>query len=382
MEQLPTQLSETFDKVQNSIGDKISTLIFSCSAAAAGIGYGLVYGWAFALACVAYLPFILMTLTIFGLAVKKSSMEKLAVVKQLGGIAEETLTAIKVVTSFGREERELKKFAQWSEKSKEVSLSAAAKFALCVGMTKFSIFFFYSYSLYVGSWFIQNQVPNNSFASKSKVYDFQTVIQTVIALITGFVCLISALPNIQAMVEAKQFGSLIFDVIERQPSIRNCANPETRVSLKSSINFNNVTFKYPTSLPEHKPVLIDASFKIKAGEATAIVGPSGSGKSTIVQLIERFYDPREGGSICFDDKDIRELDLKALRENIGYVGQEPIMIMGTIRDNLLFGNKDATEQDCIETLKMANADFVKDQEKGMDTFVGTAGIMNMSGGQK
>lgn len=168
-------------------------------------------------------------------------------------------------------------------------------------------------------------------------------------------------------------------MIERDPKVKNKPNPSQKMDLKQSINFNNVTFKYPTSLPEHKPVLIDASFKIQAGKATAIVGPSGSGKSTIVQLVERFYDPRSG-SIDFDGQNLKDIDLKTLRENIGYVSQEPVMIMGTIRDNLLYGNKDATEKECIEALQQANAGFVKDQENGMDTFVGTAGIMNMSGG--
>ena len=184
------------------------------------------------------------------------------------------------------------------------------------------------------------------------------------------------------MVAAKTLGCLIFDVIERVPEIRN--SDETRrglgIQLKKEITFENVTFKYPTALTEHKPVLENSSFKIKAGSTTAIVGPSGSGKSTIIQLIERFYDPREGGRICFDGNDLRHIDLKDLREQIGYVSQEPIMIMGTIRDNLLFGDKDASERDCREALERASANFVFEQEKGMDTFVGTSGIINMSGG--
>ena len=101
-------------------------------------------------------------------------------------------------------------------------------------------------------------------------------------MITGFVCLISALPNVQAIVAAKTLGVLIFDVIERVPNVRNGPNPLQKYTLNKGINFNNVTFKYPTSLPEHKPVLIDATFTIQAGKSTAIVGPSGSGKSTIV----------------------------------------------------------------------------------------------------
>ena len=106
----------------------------------------------------------------------------------------------------------------------------------------------------------------------------------LIALITGFVGLIAALPNVQSLVAAKTLGALIFKVIERVPEIRNNENTKTGrgIRLKNEIKFDNVTFKYPTSLPEHKPVLESASFSIKAGTATAIVGPSGSGKSTII----------------------------------------------------------------------------------------------------
>ena len=88
--------------------------------------------------------------------VKKSVSDKLEVVKQLGGIAEETLTAIKVVTSFGREQRELEKFTFWSQKTREVAGIQSQTYAKMVGLMKFSIFFFYSYALYVGSWFIEN----------------------------------------------------------------------------------------------------------------------------------------------------------------------------------------------------------------------------------
>lgn len=84
----------------------------------------------------------------------------------------------------------------------------------------------------------------------------------------------------------------------------------------------------------------------------------------------------------FDGKDIKSINLATLRENIGLVSQEPVMILGTIKDNLLYGNMDATDEECEEALKRANAQFVFELENGIDTFVGTAGIMNMSGGQK
>mmetsp|Transcript_33222 Transcript_33222/g.23957 ORF Transcript_33222/g.23957 Transcript_33222/m.23957 type:complete len:112 (+) Transcript_33222:984-1319(+) len=108
------------------------------------------------------------------------------------------------------------------------------------------------------------------------------VLSVIIALITGFVAMIAALPNVQALVQSKTLGVLIFDVIERQPEIRDRHDAETVIKLDDQIKFTNVTFKYPTAMPEHFPVLIRANFTIKAGETTAIVGPSGSGKSTIV----------------------------------------------------------------------------------------------------
>ncbi len=128
-------------------------------------------------------------------------------------------------------------------------------------------------------------------------------------------------------------------------------------------------------------VLNRINFSIKAGETTAIVGQSGCGKSTIAQLIERFYDPQQG-AVKFDGLDIRDIKLKALRESIGYVSQEPVLILGTIRDNLMFGNKDASDEDIRRALKLANATFVYEMEGGLDTYVGAASILNLSGGQK
>lgn len=142
-----------------------------------------------------------------------------------------------------------------------------------------------------------------------------------------------------------------------------------------------MAFKYPTAPDEQRNTFESVSFSIKAGESTAIVGPSGSGKSTIVQLIERFYDPKSG-SILVDDLDLRKVSLKVLREKIGYVPQEPALIIGTIRDNLLFGNKDAKDAELKEALERANASFVFEFERKLDTFIGSGSVVNLSGGQK
>ena len=151
------------------------------------------------------------------------------------------------------------------------------------------------------------------------------------------------------------------------------------IELKEGIQFDRVEFRYPTAHDTSPSTFTGISFLIKAGTSTAIVGPSGSGKSTIVQLINRLYDPTRG-MIRFGSDDIRTLSLAQLREQVGYVGQEPVLILGTIRENLKYGNADATEQDMQKALALAKAEFVDTLENGLDTYVGSGSILNLSGG--
>ena len=177
---------------------------------------------------------------------------------------------------------------------------------------------------------------------------------------------------------------MVFDVIDRVPQIKDKADlgkNDLIFSLNDGIHFKNVTFKYPTALAKLPNVMTGVNFTIKAGTTTAIVGHSGSGKSTIIQMVERFYDP-VSGDIFIDDKNIKDVSLKALRENIGYVSQEPVLVIGTVRENLRYGNKDATDEDIKIALQKANATFVYDMENGLDSFVGSSTVLNLSGGQK
>jgi ABC-type multidrug transport system fused ATPase/permease subunit len=161
VEQIPAQISEIFDTVKSSIGEKVANLIFAISTCISGMIYALCYGPVYAAVCIAYLPILLTVIAVFGKMVQKSSLEKLEVVKQLGGTAEETLTAIKVVCGFTREERELAKFSRYSYDTMIVGKKASATMALMVGLMKFFIFFFYTYSLVVGSVFIYKEIPNS-----------------------------------------------------------------------------------------------------------------------------------------------------------------------------------------------------------------------------
>lgn len=178
------------------------------------------------------------------------------------------------------------------------------------------IFGYYCYSFYIASIFIEKgkENPSNNY----KRYDTGQLQAVLVSFMMGMMMLFGLTPNIQALVKAKVVGHTIFDVLERVPAIKDHAKCVDNFEIGHSIKFDRVSFKYPTAKEESKNVLNQISFAIRAGETTAIVGPSGSGKSTIVQMIERFYDPLEG-DISFDSTNIKDIQLKTLRESIGYV---------------------------------------------------------------
>lgn len=147
---------------------------------------------------------------------------------------------------------------------------------------------------------------------------------------------------------------------------------------KGEIVFDNVSFEYSD---DHNEVLRNVSLKIKAGEKLALVGPSGGGKTTLCNLIPRFYDVTEG-KICIDGEDIRKYTLKSLRSHIGIVQQDVYLFSGSIRENILYGKLNATDEEMIEAAKKAEAhEFIMNLKDGYDTYVGERGV-KLSGGQK
>jgi ATP-binding cassette subfamily B protein len=184
--------------------------------------------------------------------------------------------------------------------------------------------------------------------------------------------------------EQFQQGGAAFDrfieIIEVEPEIKDCDNPICPDEMKGSIEFRNVSFRY-NSVDEGEIVLDDVSFQITAGQTIALVGESGAGKSTIAALLPRFYEP-ESGEILIDGNNIMQLKQEFLRANIGLVQQNVFLFDATIRENIMFGRPDATEDDLIDAAKRANIyDFIMEQTDGFDTLVGEHGVM-LSGGQK
>ena len=203
-------------------------------------------------------------------------------------------------------------------------------------------------------------------------------ISVLVALLGKMYMPVNQLLNIQVdWIRSMAMFTRIFEYYDMKPEIENAPDAVTPESADGEVEFQHVRFYYD---PERE-ILQDISFRLEKGKCIAIVGPSGSGKSTLINLIPRMYDVIEG-TVLFDRRDVRTLDLAFLRRNIGIVSQETYLFNGTIRDNLLYAKPDATEEELIEACKRANIyDFIKEQETGLDTVVGNRGL-KLSGGEK
>ncbi len=197
--------------------------------------------------------------------------------------------------------------------------------------------------------------------------------------ISMFLDPIKKLINIFEQLQNGMTGFARFREIMDQEPEEDCENPETLGEVKGEIHFDNVTFSYREG--DEKPVIDNLSLSIAAGRTVALVGPSGGGKTTLCNLIPRFYEI-DRGSITLDGHDIRNLRRRELRQNIGTVAQDVFLFEGTVRENILFGKPDATEEEMIEAAKKAEIhDFVSSLPEGYDTNVGERGV-RLSGGQK
>ena len=201
----------------------------------------------------------------------------------------------------------------------------------------------------------------------------------VYALYIGiFITPIGQLMDFTEMLQKGYAGFKRFaQIMETEPDIQEAPDAVELEHVTGDIQYKDVSFQYT----DKEQVLSHLNIQIPAGKTCALVGPSGGGKTTICSLLPRFYDVT-GGSVLVDGHDVRQLKLKSLREAIGIVQQDVYIFAGTVRENIAYGKKDATQQEIEEAAKNANIhDFIMGLEDGYDTYVGERGT-RLSGGQK
>ena len=291
----------------------------------------------------------------------------------LNRIVQENLSGIRVVKSFVREEHEIDKFSKTSEEISKDFIKAEKLLAFNMPLMQFSV---YSCMLLL-SWFGARAVvaSGNNPALGLSTGQLMSLITYTMQILMSLMMLSMVLVMITI---SKASARRIVEVLDEQTDIKNPSSPIYEVK-NGDIEFENVNFKYSDSAD--KLCLENINIKIKSGETIGIIGGTGSSKTTLVQLIPRLYDV-SSGAVKVAGIDVRNYDIESLRKSVSMVLQKNVLFSGTIKENLKWGNPDATDEEIKEACSIAQADgFIENFPDKYETYIEQGGT-NVSGGQK
>lgn len=313
------------------------------------------------------LPLMAVSAAVLRKKMKGAFKEQRVKIGELNANLEDTLLGIRVVKSFAAEEREKEKLGKGNKEFYETKKKSYRYMALFQSTTRLSDGVLNIGVITIGSTFM--------IKGKISPTDLITYLLYIQTLITSVRKIVEFSEQFQrGMTGIERF----YEIMEIKPEITDEENAKELTDVKGDIKIENICFKYEKGSNE---VLKDINIDVKSGESIAIVGPSGGGKTTLCNLIPRFYDCLSG-KILIDGKDIRDVTISSLRENIGVVQQDVYLFSGTVYENILYGRPDATEEEVIEAAKAAGAhEFIEELKDGYNSYVGERGL-KLSGGQK
>lgn len=283
---------------------------------------------------------------------------------------QENIKGIRVVKSFVREDYEKKKFSEASDNVRGSFIKAESILALNGPVMNFCMYL----SMILISYFA-SKIIITSFGTEMQIGSLTSMITYSMQILMSLMMLSMIFVMITMSAESAR---RICEVLDEESNITTAVNPVTEI-VDGSIEFSDVNFKY--SEKAERMSLFDIDLKIEAGQTVGIIGGTGSGKSSLIQLIPRLYDVTSG-SVKVGGVDVRDYDLKKLRDEVAVVLQKNVLFSGTIRENLRWGNPDATDEELVRICKLAQADeFIQSFPDKYDTYIEQGGA-NVSGGQK
>ena len=363
---LVSRLSNDVTQMRSMLTSNITMLLSQVLTLVGSIVIVMTMNARFTLFILALTPILILVAVVFGSRIQKASTRIQDELANSTVVAEEGLQGVRIVKSFGREDFETRRYNTAMGKTFQASLKLAVNSSL-----------FQSVMMFLG------------FGSIASImwYGGREVIagRLTLAMITGFLMYgisiatsLGGLGAVFAQVRSALGGvRRVFEILDTVPTITDAPDAIALDKTSGQISFDHVSFSYDGQTP----VLQDVTLEIAPGEILALVGPSGAGKSTMFNLIPRFYDPSLG-NVRIDGQDMRAVTQASLRDQMAIVPQETILFGGSIRENILYGRLDASDEEMITAAKAANAhEFILALPNQYDTLVGERGA-NLSGGQR
>ncbi|TQE11535.1 hypothetical protein C1H46_002910 [Malus baccata] len=356
--------------VRALVGDALAQIVNSIATAIAGLFIAFISCWQLAFIILALIPLIGVNGYVQAKFMKGFSADAKMMYEEASQVANDAVGSIRTVASFCAEEKVMELYRRKCEGPTAAGKRQGLISGIGFGMSSFFLFCVYATSFYAGAKLVK--------AGKTTFSDVFQVFFALTMAATGISQSSSMGPDSS---KARSAAASIFAIIDRKSKIDPSDESGMKLdNVKGEIELHHVSFKYP-SRPDTQ-IFRDLNLTIHCGKTVALVGESGSGKSTVVALLQRFYDP-DSGHITLDGTELGKFNLKWLRQQMGLVGQEPVLFNDTIRANIAYGKDgDATEAEIIAASELANAHkFISSLNQGYDTAVGERGIQ-LSGGQK
>ena len=352
--------------IQSALVDQLIEMVTEGSILIGSIAMMIYLDWKLSLLTLVVIPLVGQAMKIFGRKLKRNGTVIQERAADITSLLQESISSIRVVKSFVREDYEIKRFINQNI----LNFQAAMKNVQLTSLLTPTVEFLAAVSVTFIVGFGGYEVVNGQMTAGA-----------LVAFLTYAVNLANPVKRL-----ARVYGNLqramaavdrVFAVIDLPEPISDKEDAKSLPKIQGHVEVKHVTFGYK----EGVNALEDVSLDVKPGQMIAFVGPSGAGKSTIANLIPRFYEIN-GGSISIDGYDIRDVKLDSLREQIGIVPQETMLFSTTVMENIRYGRLDATDEEVIEAAKAANADsFIRELPQGYDTTIGERGL-NLSGGQR
>lgn len=320
----------------------------------------------------AVVPVMIITLMYFRRRMKKNFAESRKQIGELNSQIEDSLLGIRVVKSFAREELEQEKFDGGNKDYLRLKTERYKIMASFMSSTRLFDGIMYIIVVAIGALFMLMPAENPASITPA---DYVAYLMFVTTLLTSIRRIVEFSEQFQlGMSGIERFS----EIMDTQPDIVDAKGAVPLQNVRGEVEFADVSFHYES---ENQNVLTHLSLKVKAGESVALVGPSGGGKTTLCSLIPRFYEV-SSGKILVDGKDIRDVTMRSLRDNIGVVQQDVYLFSGSVRENIAYGKESASDEEIVEAARLAGAhDFISSLPDGYDTYVGERGV-KLSGGQK